>query len=256
MPFWEKKSSFSINLGTHIMTVKGKTEIMEEQIVLKKKAAAHAVEFVQSGMVVGLGTGSTTGYALGLIGEAIKAGRLKDIAGIPSSLQTERLANALGIPLTTFDKHTEIDLTIDGADEVDPKLNLIKGGGGALLREKVLAQVSHRNIIIVDEGKLSPRVGTHWPVPIEVIPFSWPVEFRYLTSLGAKVTLRKKKDGSPFTTDQDNFILDSDFGPVTHANELANQAGQRAGIVEHGLFLGLATDVIIAGKDGVQHLTR
>jgi len=229
---------------------------MEDQAVLKKKAAAHAVEFVQSGMVVGLGTGSTTGFALALIGEAIKAGRLKDIAGIPSSLQTERLANELSIPLTTFDKHTEIDLTIDGADEVDPQLNLIKGGGGALLREKVLAQVSHRNIIIVDEGKLSPQVGTRWPVPIEVIPFSWPVESRYLTSLGATVTLRKRRDGSPFTTDQDNFILDADFGPITHAEELANQTGQHAGIVENGLFLGLATDVLVAGKDGVRHLTR
>jgi ribose 5-phosphate isomerase A len=238
------------------MIEKGNIETMEDQAVLKKKAAARAVEFVQSGMVIGLGTGSTTGFALGLIGEAIKAGRLKDIAGIPSSLQTERLANELGIPLTTFDKHTEIDLTIDGADEVDPQLTLIKGGGGALLREKVLAQVSHRNIIIVDEGKLSPQVGTHWPVPIEVIPFSWPVEARYLTSLSATVTLRKKRDGSPFTTDQDNFILDADFGPITHANELAIKAGQRAGIVEHGLFLELATDVIVAGKDGVRHLTR
>jgi ribose 5-phosphate isomerase A len=238
------------------MIEKGNTEIMEDQAVLKKRAAARAVKFVQSGMVVGLGTGSTTGFALGLIGEAIKAGRLKDIAGIPSSLQTERLANELGIPLTAFDKHTEIDLTIDGADEVDPQLNLIKGGGGALLREKVLAQVSHRNIIIVDEGKLSPRVGTHWPVPIEVLPFSWPVETRYLRSLGATVTLRKKRDGSPFTTDQGNFVLDADFGPITHANELANLAGQRAGILEHGLFLGLATDVIAAGKDGVRHLTR
>jgi ribose 5-phosphate isomerase A len=238
------------------MIERGNTEIMEDQAVLKKKAAARAVKFVQSGMVVGLGTGSTTGFALGLIGEAIKAGRLTDISGIPSSLQTERLANELGISLTTFDKHTEIDLTIDGADEVDPQLNLIKGGGGALLREKVLAQVSHRNIIIVDEGKLSPQVGTHWPVPIEVIPFSWPVEARYLTSLDASVTLRKKRDGSPFTTDQDNFILDADFGPINHANELATQVGQRAGIVEHGLFLGLATDVIVAGKDGVRHLTR
>jgi ribose 5-phosphate isomerase A len=238
------------------MIEKGNIETMEDQIVLKKKAAARAIEFVQSGMVVGLGTGSTTGFALGLIGEAIKAGRFTDIAGIPSSLQTEKLANELGIPLTTFDKHAEIDLTIDGADEVDPQLNLIKGGGGALLREKVLAQVSHRNIIIVDEGKLSPQIGTHWPVPIEVIPFAWPVEARYLTSLGATVTLRKKRDGSPFTTDQDNFILDSDFGPITHGRELANQASQRAGIVEHGLFLGLATDVIVAGKDGIRHLTR
>ena len=229
---------------------------MEDQEILKKRAAERAVEFVQSGMVVGLGTGSTTGFALELIGEAIKAGRLKDIVGIPSSLQTERLANKFGIPLTTFEKHTEIDLTIDGADEVDPQLNLIKGGGGALLREKVLAQASHRNIIIVDEGKLSQRLGTNWPVPIEVIPFAWPVEAHYLTSLGAKVILRKKSDGIPFTTNQDNFILDCDLGPIARAEQLANRANQRAGIVEHGLFLKLATDVIVASKDGIRHLTQ
>ena len=238
------------------MIEKGNKETMGDQALLKKKAAERAVEFVQSGMVVGLGTGSTTGFALELIGEAIKAGRLKDIVGIPSSLQTERLANEFGIPLTTFEKHTEIDLTIDGADEVDPQLNLIKGGGGALLREKVLAQASHRNIIIVDEGKLSQRLGTNWPVPIEIIPFAWPVEAHYLTTLGAKVILRKKRDGNPFTTDQDNFILDCDFGPIAHADQLANRAAQRAGIVEHGLFLELATDVIVAGKDGIRHLTR
>jgi len=229
---------------------------MGDQALLKKKAAERAVKFVQSGMIVGLGTGSTTGFALELIGEAIKAGRLKDIVGIPSSLQTERLANEFGIPLTTFEKHTEIDLTIDGADEVDPRLNLIKGGGGALLREKVLAQASHRNIIIVDEGKFSQRLGTNWPVPIEVIPFAWPVEAHFLTSLGAKVALRKESDGNPFTTDQDNFILDCDFGPIAHADQLATLASQRAGIVEHGLFLELATDVIVAGQDGIRHLTR
>jgi ribose 5-phosphate isomerase A len=229
---------------------------MNDQAGLKKKAAACAVEFVQSNMVVGLGTGSTTRFALALIGEAIKAGRLNDIVGIPSSLQTERLANEFGIPLTTFEKHSEIDLTIDGADEVDPQLNLIKGGGGALLREKILAQASHRNIIIVDEGKLSPQIGTHWPVPIEVIPFAWQVEARYLASLGAKVVLRTKTDGIPFTTNQENFILDCEFGPIGNTNHLVNLAGQRAGIVEHGLFLGLATDVIVAGKDGVRHLTR
>jgi len=229
---------------------------MGDQALLKKKAAERAVEFVQSGMVVGLGTGSTTGFALELIGEAIKAGRLKDIVGIPSSLQTERLANEFGISLITFEKYTGIDLTIDGADEVDPQLNLIKGGGGALLREKVLAQASHRNIIIVDEGKLSQRLGTNWPVPIEVVPFAWQVEAHYLASLGAKVLLRMKNDENPFTTDQDNFILDCDFGPIAHADQLANLASQRAGIEEHGLFLELATDVIVAGQDGIRHLTR
>ena len=159
--------------------------------------------------------------------------------------------------LTTFEQNPEIDLTIDGADEVDPRLNLIKGGGGALLREKVLAQASHRNVIIVDESKISPQLGSRWPVPMEVIPFAWPVEARYLTSLGAKVTPRKKASSFGFfTTDQGNFILDCDFGPIPDAAQLAFKVNQRAGIPEHGLFLDLATDVIVAGKDGVRHLTR
>ena len=231
-------------------------EISENLGLLKRKAAERAVEFLKPGMVVGLGTGSTTGFALELIGHGIESGRLNDIVGIPSSVQTEKLANEFAIPLTVFDQHPEIDITIDGADEVDPHLNLIKGGGGALLREKVLAQASHRNVIIVDESKLSPQLGTRWPLPIEVIPFAWQAEADYLKSLGAKVTLRRKNDKDVFTTDQDNLILDCDFGPIEHADQLAIQISQRAGILEHGLFLGLTTDVIVAGKDGIRHLTK
>ena len=233
-----------------------KPEISENVDMLKRKAAERAVEFLKSGMVVGLGTGSTTGFALELIGRAIESGRLNDIVGIPSSLQTEKLANEFAIKLTALEHHFQIDITIDGADEVDPQLNLIKGGGGALLREKVLAQSSHRNVIIVDEGKLSPQLGTRWPVPIEVIPFAWKVEANYLKSLGAHVTLRKKNNEDIFTTDQDNFVLDCNFGPIENADHLAIQLSQRAGILEHGLFLGLATDVIVAGVDGVRHLTK
>lgn len=230
--------------------------ISENLDLLKRKAAERAVEFLKSGMVVGLGTGSTTRFALELIGQGIKSGRLNDIVGIPSSLQTEKLANEFAIPLTSLEQHPEIDITIDGADEVDPQINLIKGGGGALLREKVLAQASHRNVIIVDESKLSPQLGTRWPLPIEVIRFGWQADANYLKSLGAHVTLRKKNDKDIFITDQNNFILDCDFGPIEHADQLAIQISQRAGILEHGLFLGLATDVIVAGKDGVRHLTK
>ena len=231
-------------------------EISDNIGLLKRKAAERAVEFLKSGMVVGLGTGSTTRFALEIIGRGIEGGRLNDIVGIPSSLHTEKLANEFAIPLTALEQNPEIDITIDGADEVDPQLNLIKGGGGALLREKVLAQASHRNVIIVDESKLSHQLGTRWPVPIEVIPFAWKVEANYLKSLGACVTLRKKKDGEIFTTDQDNFILDCDFGPIENTDQLTIQISQRAGILEHGLFLGLATNVIVAGKDGVRHLTK
>ena len=238
------------------MTEERNSSTLDNQAKLKQKAAERAVELVKSGMVVGLGTGSTTRFALERIGLWIRSGQLKDVVGIPSSLQTERLANEFGIPLTTLEKSPEIDLTIDGADEVDPQLNLIKGGGGALLREKVIAQASRRNIIIVSESKVSSQLGTHWPVPVEVIPFAWKPEASYLQSLGAAVALRKNKDGGPFTTDQDNHILDCNFGPMPHPDQIAVQLNQRAGIVEHGLFLDLATDVIVAGKSGIRHLKR
>jgi ribose 5-phosphate isomerase A len=233
-----------------------KSDRLELQVKLKQKAAEHAVELVQSGMVLGLGTGSTTRFALEYIGVRIKNGQLQEIVGIPSSLPTENIAKQLGIPLTTFDEHQELDLTIDGADEVDPQLNLIKGGGGALLREKILAQSSRRNIIIVDENKLSPKLGTHWPLPVEVIPFALKTVANYIASLGAKVILRRKNDGSTYTTDQNNFILDCNFGPISNPDELALKLGQRAGIVEHGLFLGLATEVIVATESGIRHLKR
>ena len=238
------------------MSEKEDSATLKNQETLKQNAAQHAVGFVKSGMVIGLGTGSTTRFALELMGEGIKAGQLRDIVGIPSSLQTEKVANELGIPLATLEQHPEIDLTIDGADEVDPQLNLIKGGGGALLREKVLAQASRRNVIIVDEGKLSPQLGTRWPVPVEVVPFAWQPEVNYLKSLGATVTLRKNNDQSIFTTDQDNLILDCNFGPIPNPEQLTFQLAQRAGIGENGLFLGLATEVIVAGRKGIRHLKR
>ena len=161
----------------------------------KKQAAIKAVEQVASGMVVGLGTGSTAKYAVERIGALYQSGALKNIVGIPSSVQTEELALAVGVPLTTFEAHQVIDINIDGADEVDPQLNLIKGGGGALLREKVIAQASRRNVIIVDESKISDKLGMHWALPIEVVPFAGPSETRFLEELGAEVSIRKKDDG-------------------------------------------------------------
>lgn len=238
------------------MSEKNNSAPLSDQALLKKKAALRAVELVKSGIVVGLGTGSTVRFALEEIDHLLKTGSLQDIVGIPSSIQTERIAQELGIPLTTFDEHLEIDLTIDGADEVDPQLDLIKGGGGALLKEKILAQASRRNIIIVDEGKLSPKLGTSFSVPVEVIPIAWRLEESYLKSLDAKAILRKNNDGTPFTTDQNNFILDCDFGPISNPEQLAQQLNQRASIMEHGLFLGLATEVIVAGKEGIRHLKR
>jgi ribose 5-phosphate isomerase A len=149
-----------------------------------------------------------------------------------------------------------LDVTIDGADEVDPEMNLIKGGGGALLREKIAAQASMREIIVVDETKPSPRLGTHWPVPVEVIPFGWRSQARFLESLGARHTIRTNHDGTRFVTDSGNMILDCHFGPIADARQLAAALNSRAGIVEHGLFIGIATDLIVAGAAGVQHRTR
>jgi len=229
---------------------------LKKQDELKQQAAQRAVEFVHSGMVVGLGTGSTTAFAVMRIGERIKSGDLKNIVGIPTSIRTEKLATELGIPLCGLDDQPVIEVTIDGADEVDPALNLIKGGGGALLREKVVAQASRQNIIIVDESKLSPHLGTRWAVPVEVIPFAAKTEENFLKSQGAAVSLRLDDQGRPYQTDQNNFILDANFGEIEDPNGLAARLNERAGIVEHGLFLGLASDVIVAAEDAIRHLKR
>ncbi len=221
---------------------------------LKKKAANHAVDLIESAMVIGLGTGSTANFAIERIAEKIKSGSLQNILGIPSSERTEILARRLNIPLTDLEAHPRIDLTIDGADEVDPDLNVIKGGGGALLREKIIAQASRRNIIIVDESKLSPQLGTKWALPIEVIPFSRKTEQLFLESIGGSVALRVDENHCTFLTNQQNLILDANFGPIADPAGLASRLNARAGIVEHGLFLGLATDVIVAAREDIRHL--
>ncbi len=223
---------------------------------LKKKAAYRVVEYITSDMVLGLGSGSTTKYAIERIGGLLYRGKLKNILGIPSSVETQQLAQRLAIPLTTLDEHPVLDLTIDGADEVDPNLNLIKGGGGALLREKIIAQASRQNIIIVDQRKLSPQLGSHWSLPVEVLDFARKTEENFLNSLGAAVTLRRTSDGKSFRTDQNNLILDADFGPIANPNALAAKMAQRAGIIEHGLFLGLADEVIVASENDIKHLKR
>jgi ribose 5-phosphate isomerase A len=223
---------------------------------LKRRAADAAVEQVRSGMVLGLGSGTTVAYALQRLGELLRAEKIDNVSGVPSSIQTEKQAKKLGIPLTSLDRHPRLDLTIDGADEVDPNLNLIKGGGGALLREKVLAQASRRNILIVDQSKLSPCLGTHWALPVEVILFAVKSIEKYLTSIGASVELRQTPAGDIFHTDQKNVILDANFGAIENAKALAARLAERAGIVAHGLFLDLADEVIVAEEEGVRHLRR
>ncbi len=229
---------------------------MDETSQYKQQAALRAVEYVTSGMVLGLGYGSTAAYAVQAVGERIHAGTLTGIWAILCSAVMEPTARRLGIPLTTLEDQPSIQLTIDGADEVDPQMNLIKGGGGALLREKIVAQASQREMIIVDESKLVPALGTHMPVPVEVVPFGWKTQAAFLESLGARVAVRKTPAGDLFLTDQRNWILDCTFGPIEDPARLANLLSQRAGIVEHGLFLGMATDLIVAGSSGVRHITR
>lgn len=222
---------------------------------LKQQAGEYSASLVQSGMVVGLGTGSTAIFATRKIAARLHTGDLRDIVAIATSRATDTAARELGIPMLTDDIPREIDITIDGADEVDPQMDLIKGGGGALLREKIVAEASRREVIVVDAGKLSPRLGAHWPLPVEVLEFGWRSQVRFLESLGATVTPRSGEDGL-FRTDQGNFILDSRFDPINDPVELASTLGARAGLVEHGLFIGIATDLIVAGEDGVRHLKR
>jgi ribose 5-phosphate isomerase A len=223
---------------------------------LKQEAAEFAVQFVHPGMVVGLGTGSTAIFATRKIGALLHTGELKDITGFATSKATQEEAEQLGIRLMDASLPLGIDITIDGADEVDPQFNVIKGGGGALFREKIVAQATAREIIVVDESKLSPCLGTHFALPVEVSEYGWRSQLRFLESLGAHAVIRKSKDGSQFLTDSGNMILDCNFGPIADVEGLAAKLGTRAGIIEHGLFIGIARDVIVAGEGGVRHLTR
>ena len=223
---------------------------------LKKEAAEYALRYVKSGMTVGLGTGSTAIFAIRHIGSMLKSGELKDIVCFATSRGSWDAAVELNIPMLTEDLPKNIDVTIDGADEVDPQLNLIKGGGGALLREKLVAQATKLEIIVVDESKLSQRLGTLHVLPIEVLPFGWRSQARFLEALGAKYVVRQSPDGREYHTDQGNLILDCDFGPIANATKLALELEARAGIVEHGLFIGLTHSVVVAGESGIREITR
>jgi ribose 5-phosphate isomerase A len=230
------------------------TGVEENEVArFKREAAERAVEAIQPGMVVGLGSGSTAAFVVHRLAALRAEGKLRDVVGVPTSVGTEELARALGVPLSTLEEHPVVDLTLDGADEVDPQLRLIKGGGGALLREKIVAQASRRTLIVVDAGKLSPRLGTRWPVPVEVLPFGWRSQALFLEGLGARLTRREGPDGAPYRTDQGNLILDCAFGPIEHPEALAARLEARAGIVAHGLFIGLTSELVMAGPNGVEH---
>ncbi len=229
---------------------------MMNQDEQKQAAGELAASWVESGMVVGLGTGSTAVHAIRAIGARIAEGQLAQVLGIPTSVASDAEARAAGIPLTTLAEHPDIDLTIDGADEVDDDFNLIKGGGGALWREKMVAQASAREVIVVDQSKLTSQLGGRVALPVEVAVFGWRPESDYLDDMGAGVAVRRAGGGQEFVTDEGNWILDCAFPPIADPARLAGLLSRRAGIVEHGLFLGLATDLIVAGPDGVEHRTR
>ncbi|MGH7497508.1 MAG: ribose-5-phosphate isomerase RpiA [Gemmatimonadales bacterium] len=231
---------------------------MSEQGRHKQQAAERAVELIASGMIVGLGTGSTANFAVRRIGALLSAGALRDLVGVPTSAATAAEARRLGIPLLDEASAGPVDIIIDGADEIDPAMDLIKGRGGALLREKIVAQASRRVVIVADETKLSPVLGTRQMLPVEIVPFGWRSQMEYVQTLAshARGSLRTAPDGAPFTTEHGNFILDCTMGPIEQPRRLAAELQARAGVVAHGLFLGLATDVIVAGRSGVDHRMR
>ena len=230
---------------------------MTSQDEQKRQAAERAVELVEDGMKLGLGTGSTARRVLEALASRREGGELRDIVGVPTSTATESYARELGIPLTTLDAETHLDLTLDGADEVDPNLDLIKGLGGALLWEKIVAAATDRLVIVADESKLVDRLGIRSPVPVEVVPFGWKTLLDPLRAMGAEFDLREGEDGAPFVTDGGHYILDCGFpGGIEDPARLEALLTARPGIVDTGLFLGMAQTVVVGGAEGVRVLER
>lgn len=231
-------------LSSNKMTSSGnENEIRDKE---KQTAARAAVQLVEAGSIVGLGSGSTAAHALRFLAGRVREG-LK-VVGIPTSQKTKELAEQLGIPLTTLEEHPHIDIDIDGADEIDPQLNLIKGGGGAFLREKIIASVSRRFIVIADSAKQVKRLGK-FPLPVEVVPFAQSLIKARIEALGAQVSLRSYAYGNPYVTDEGHHILDCVFGEIADPPALAEKLRRIPGVVEHGLFIGMA-EMALIGKDG------
>lgn len=220
----------------------------------KRQVGIAAAEHVRSGMALGLGSGSTVYYFLEELGRRIKAGL--QVTGVPTSERTAALAREFGIPLTTLDDRQELDLDVDGADEVDPQLNLIKGQGGALLREKIIAMVSRRRLIVVDSTKTSPALAMKMTLPVEIVPFAQALVIKHLAELGAKPAIRMKDDGQPFVTDNSNWIVDCAFARISDPARLEREINGIPGVMENGLFIGLADEVLVATRSSVQKLSR
>jgi ribose 5-phosphate isomerase A len=221
----------------------------------KQIAAESAAQLVKNGMVIGLGSGSTAEIAIRILGDKVKNGL--QIIGVPTSLKSDQIARGLGIRLATLEVYPELDLTIDGADEVElGSLDLIKGRGGALLREKIVASSSRQLIIIVDESKIVNGLGSHGEVPVEIVSFGWESTARRLEKLGWKPVLRAEVGGLPFVTDGGHYILDCSFEKGISIQSKAVQLHDTVGVVEHGMFLGMATEVHVGGANGVQVLRK
>ncbi|WP_372369040.1 ribose-5-phosphate isomerase RpiA [Candidatus Uabimicrobium sp. HlEnr_7] len=226
---------------------------MDQVLHEKTLAASSAVSQITSGMVIGLGSGSTAEIAVKLIAKKIKSGA--KITGVPSSISTKKLAESLNIPMITDTVPERIDITIDGADEFDENLNLIKGGGGALLHEKIVASASDKLIIIVDSRKTARPLGSSFHLPVEVIPYAHVVVAKKIKELAATPKLRMVKS-KPFVSDEGNYILDCDFGTISDVQHLANALSKIAGVVEHGLFIAMTETIIIGSEETVRKLHR
>ena len=225
-----------------------------EREKLKQLAGEKAIKHVKDGMIVGLGTGSTVKYTLKKIGELVRNGL--DIKGIPTSVHTQRIAKEEKIPLTNLEDHPELDITIDGADEVDSYLNLIKGGGGALTREKIIAFNSKKVIIVVDDSKIVKALGIDFPLPVEVVKYGWTSTKKRLEDFDCTVELRKIMEDEPFITDNGNYILDCEFERIEEPEQLEIDINSIPGVVENGLFIGLVDEVIVGGKQGISRLNK
>lgn len=225
-----------------------------EKEELKKLAGEKAVELVEDGMIIGLGSGSTVEYALRKLGILCREGL--NIKGIPTSVHTKRIATEEKIPLTTLEEHPVIDLTIDGADEVDSNLNLIKGGGGALTREKIVAYNSKKVIIVIDDSKIVKCLGIDFPLPVEVVKFGWTATKKTLEEFDCNIELRKIMGDEPFITDNSNYILDCEYERIDDPAQMEMEINSIPGVVENGLFIGLVDEVIVGGKQGISTLNK
>jgi ribose 5-phosphate isomerase A len=225
--------------------------------LLKRAAAERAAQLITSGMVVGLGSGTTMRLLLDALAHRLREGAVRNVVAVPTSEATAQRCRTLGIPLATLEEYPELALAVDGADEVDLRLNAIKGLGGAMLREKVVALAAKRFVLVADESKLVRRLGTRAPVPVEVVPFGWSALVPFFEKLGAEPVLRRAPDGEPYLTDNGNYVVDCRFARgIADPGALARALARRTGVVEDGLFLRIAKLAVVAGRRGVRLLRR